>query len=56
MAFNRGDKVKTSNGWVGKVIFTDPGRKLVAVKATNDGVGHDKGDEQAFSESNVKKA
>lgn len=56
MAFKRGDKVTTANGWVGKVTFTDTARKLVAIKATEDGVGHNKGDEEAFRESEVRKA
>jgi hypothetical protein len=56
VAFKRGDKVETANGWVGKVTFTDTARKLVAVKATEDGVGHSKGDEDSFRESEVRKA
>lgn len=56
MAFKRGDKVKAANGVEGKVIFTDTARKLVAVKATEDGVGHNKGDEFSFKESEVRKA
>lgn len=55
-AFKRGDKVVTANGWVGKVTFTDTARRKVAVKATEDGVGHNKGDEEAFNESEVRKA
>lgn len=54
--FKRGDKVETANGWEGKVTFTDTARGLVAVKATSDGVGHRKGDEEAFRESEVQKA
>ena len=55
-AFKRGDKVVTASGWVGKVTFTDTARKLVAVEATQPGVGHNKGDEEAFKESEVRKA
>lgn len=56
MGFRRGDKVETANGWVGKVTFTDTARGKVAVKATEDGVGHSKGDEEAFFEGEVRKA
>lgn len=55
MNFKRGDKVQTANGVVGKVTFTDSARGLVAVKATEDGVGHRKGDENAYRESEVRK-
>lgn len=51
-----GDKVKTANGWEGKVIAVDSARGRVAVKATNDGVGHDQGDEQSFFDAEVRKA
>lgn len=54
--FKRGDNVETSTGLVGKVTFTDTARKLVAVKATEDGVSHDRGDEKTFKESEVRKA
>lgn len=56
MAYRRGDKVRSATGVVGKVTFTDTARKLVAVEATEPGVGHNKGDEFTFKESEVKKA
>lgn len=56
MKFKRGDKVETVDGRVGKVTFTDTARGKVAVKATEDGVGHRKGDEQAYNEGEVRKA
>jgi len=54
--FRIGDKVKSGTGFVGKVTFTDSARKLVAVEATEDGVGHNEGDEQVFKESELRKA
>lgn len=54
--FNRGDKVVTANGWEGKVIAVDTARNKVAVKATNEGVGHDVGSEQVFFTQEVHKA
>lgn len=56
MGFKRGDKVKTANGVVGKVTFTDSARKLVAIEATENGVGHNKGTENVYKESEVRKA
>jgi hypothetical protein len=40
----------------GKVVAIDPNRGKVAVKASNDGVGHSKGNERAFFEGEVRKA
>lgn len=54
--FRVGDNVKTANGWEGKVIAVDPARGRVAIKATNDGVGHDRGKEDSFFEAEVRKA
>jgi preprotein translocase subunit YajC len=54
--FRIGDKVKTANGWEGKVIAVDTNRGRVAIKASNDGVGHDQGDEQSFFNAEVRKA
>lgn len=54
--FRVGDKVETVNGWEGKVIAVDTVRGKVAVKATNDGVGHNKGAEDSFSNAEVRKA
>lgn len=55
MKFSTGDKVKTTSGLKGKVIQTDSARSKVAIKATNDGVGHSVGDEVVFNEQQVKK-
>lgn len=55
MAFRQGNKVVAVDGLVGKVIFTDTARKLVAVEATEDGVGHSKGTERVYKESEVRK-
>ena len=54
--FRVGDKVETANGWEGKVTAVDSARGKVAIKATNDGVGHDRGKEDVFFESEVRKA
>jgi preprotein translocase subunit YajC len=54
--FSVGDKVETSTGMEGKVVAIDPNRGKVAVKASNDGVGHSKGNERAFFEGEVRKA
>jgi len=54
--FRIGDKVETANGWEGKVIAVDTARGKIAVKATNDGVGHNEGSEQSFFEAEVRKA
>lgn len=56
MAFRRHDKVKTSTGFVGKVLYTDTARGLVAIEATEDGVGHSKGAEKVFKDKEVRKA
>lgn len=55
MAVKRGDKVVGSDGLVGKVIYTDTARGLVAVEATEDGVGHSKGAERVYKQAEVKK-
>ena len=54
--FRVGDKVETVTGMEGKVVAVDPNRGKVAVKATNDGVGHNEGTERSFFESEVRKA
>lgn len=56
MKFSRGDKVVTSDGHKGKVIFTDSARGKVAVKVTEPGTpGRNKGDEIAYDENEVRK-
>ena len=55
MKFRSGDKVVTSTGFVGKVIQTDSARNLVAIEATEEGVGHSKGTERVFKEAEVRK-
>ena len=55
MAYSRGDKVVSSDGFVGKVIYTDSARKLVAVEATEDGVGHSKGAEKVYKEKELRR-
>lgn len=54
--FRIGDNVQTVTGMEGKVIAVDSGRGKVAVKATNDGVGHAQGTERSFFEGEVRKA
>lgn len=54
--FRIGDRVQTVTGMEGKVIAVDTSRKKVAVKATNDGVGHSVGAERDFFEGEVRKA
>lgn len=53
--FSRGNKVAAVDGLVGKVIYTDPDRKLVAVEATQDGVGHSKGAQRKYMEHELQK-
>lgn len=53
--FSTNTKVVAVDGLVGKVIYTDSARKLVAVEATEDGVGHSKGTERVYKESEVRK-
>lgn len=55
MKFRIGDTVKTSDGNKGKVIQTDSGRGLVAVKITEESVGRSKGEEVVYKEKEVKK-
>lgn len=55
MKYRTNDKVVGVDGLVGKVIYTDSARGLVAVKATEDGVGHSKGTERVYKEKEVKK-
>lgn len=54
--FRIGDRVETVTGMEGKVIAVDTARGKVAVKATNDGVGHNEGTERSFFEGEVRKA
>lgn len=56
MAYRAGDRVKTSNGVEGKVLYTDTARGKVAVEVTKDSVGHNKGDEIVFKTNEVRKA
>lgn len=55
MKFRVGDKVVAADGLVGKVIYTDTARGLVAVEATEPGVGHNKGAERSYKEGEVRK-
>jgi preprotein translocase subunit YajC len=54
--FRIGDNVQTVTGLEGRVIAVDTARGRVAVKATNDGVGHNEGAERSFFDGEVRKA